>query len=88
VAITASEARRTLFALIQQVNDDAQAVEIISRNGTAHLVPDQECRSLLELAHLVRSPANAVRFFTSLEQARHGEVEPHELLTDDQERSA
>jgi antitoxin YefM len=88
MAITASEARRNLFGLIEQVNDDAQAVEILSRKGTAFLVPEQEYRSLTELAHLVRSPANAARLFSSLEAARHGDVEAHDLDLDDGERSA
>jgi antitoxin YefM len=88
VAITASDARRNLFRLIEQVNDDAQAVEILSRKGTAFLVPEQEYRSLMELAHLVRSPANAARLFASLEEARHGQVEAHALDREDGERSA
>jgi antitoxin YefM len=83
MAITASEARRRLFGLLQQVNDDAQSVEIISKNGTAHLVPDQEYRSLRELAHLCSSERNALRLFRSIAQAREGSVVRHELLTDD-----
>jgi antitoxin YefM len=87
MAITASEARRRLFELIEQVNDDADSVEIVSRKGVAHLVPDQEYRSLLELAHLCRSPQNAVRFFSSLVEAREGNVEHHDLI-DAREASA
>ena len=33
MAITASEARKNLFPLIQQVNDDRAPVEITSKNG-------------------------------------------------------
>lgn len=88
MAITASEARRNLFGLIEQVNDDAQAVEILSRKGTAFLVPEQEYRSLAELAHLVRSPTNAARLFASLQEARDGVVQQHELDLEDGERSA
>ena len=88
MAITASEARRHLFGLIEQVNDDAQAVEILSRKGTAFLVPEQEYRSLRELAHLVHSPANAARLFSSLLEARAGAVEAHELDPDDRQQSA
>ena len=35
MSITASEARRTLFPLIEQVNDDRTAVEITSKRGNA-----------------------------------------------------
>ena len=31
--ISASEARRTLFSLIERVNEDRDAVEIVSRKG-------------------------------------------------------
>lgn len=31
MSLSASEARKTLFQLIEQVNDDRQAVEIVSR---------------------------------------------------------
>ena len=34
-AITATEARKSLFGLIQQVNDDHTAVEVVSRHGNA-----------------------------------------------------
>lgn len=83
MAITASEARRRLFELIELVNDDAESVEIVSRKGIAHLVPDQEYRSLRELAHLVRSPANALQLFQGLMEARDGLGQPHELLPAD-----
>lgn len=84
MAITASEARRRLFELIEKVNDDADSIEIISRKGTAYLVPDQEYRSLRELAHLCRTPANAIRFFSSLQEAREGLAEEHELIDADE----
>ncbi len=44
--------------------------------------------SLVELAHLVRSPANAARLFTSLQEARQGAVQHHEFDLEDGERSA
>lgn len=37
--------------------------------------------ALEEIAYLLRAPANARRLLKSLEQARRGEVEPHELST-------
>ena len=82
MAITASEARAKLFPLIEQVNDDQQAVEIVSKKGTAFLVPEDEYRSLRETAYLLQSPANAERLRRSLLDAKAGHVEARELLDD------
>jgi len=61
MAITASEARRGLFPLIQQVNDDATPVEITSKAGSAVLMSLTEYEALQETAYLLRSPVNAQR---------------------------
>jgi len=61
MAITASEARRNLFPLIQQVNDDRAPVEITSKNGRAVLISADEWEAWQETAYLFRSPANARR---------------------------
>ena len=37
MAMSASEARKRLFPLIEQVNDDQEPVEIVSKAGTAYL---------------------------------------------------
>lgn len=79
MAVTASEARARFFPLLQQVNDDQTAVEIISRRGDAYLVSRAEYESLQETAHLLRSPANARRLLEGLDQARQGRVTEHEL---------
>jgi antitoxin YefM len=82
MAISASEARRNLFPLIEQVNSDRQPVEIQSKAGSAILVAADEWRALEETAHLLRSPANVRRLLASLEQARRGEVAEHPLDRD------
>lgn len=79
MAITASEARKNLFPLIEQVNDDRTPVEINSRRGDAVLISRDEYEALQETAHLLRTPANARRLLESLLQARSGEREEHEL---------
>lgn len=61
MAITASEARKNLFALIEQVNDDRSAIEITSKRGRAVLVAAEEWEAWQETAYLFRSPANARR---------------------------
>lgn len=81
MAITASEARKNLFPLIEQVNDDRIPVEITSRRGDAVLMSRADYEALEETAHLLRSPANARRLLESLQQAASGERQPRTLLT-------
>lgn len=73
MAITASEARKNLFPLIEQVNDDHTAVEITSKRGSAVLMSRADYDALQETAYLLRAPANARRLLESLEQARTGQ---------------
>jgi antitoxin YefM len=80
MSITASEARQRLFPLIEEVNDDQVAVEIVSKKGTAFLVSADEYRSLKETVYLLQSPANAQRLRESLAEAAAGRAEPHELI--------
>ena len=79
MAITASEARKHLFPLLAQVNDDHTAIEITSKHGDAVLISVEDYRALEETAYLLRSPANARRLLDSLDQAREGTVEEHPL---------
>jgi antitoxin YefM len=79
MAITASEARKNLFPLLAQVNNDRAPVEIMSRHGDAVLISREEYLALEETAHLLRSPANARRLLDSLAQADRGEREEHPL---------
>ena len=58
MAITASEARKNLFPLIEQVNDDRTPVEITSRRGDAVLIGIDDYRALEATAHLLRSRAH------------------------------
>ena len=80
MAVTAGEARRRLVPLIEEVNDDQQAVEIVSKKGTAYLVPADEYRSLRETTYLLSSPANAEWLRRSIAEARDGQVQERELL--------
>ena len=79
MAITASEARKNLFPLIEQVNDDRAPVEITSKRGDAVLMSRADYDALEETAHLLRSPANARRLLESLAQAQRSEREEHQL---------
>ncbi|MGP3935918.1 type II toxin-antitoxin system Phd/YefM family antitoxin [Nonomuraea sp. KM88] len=86
MSITASEARRRLFPLIEEVNNDRSAVEIVSKSGNAYLVAAEEYEALQETAYLLRSPANARRLMESYHEAVTGRHEPHELLDDEATR--
>jgi antitoxin YefM len=77
LAITATEARKRLFPLIKQVNDDRTPVEIISNHGRAYLVAADDYESMEETDYLLRSPANAARLMAAAEEVRHG----HTLMT-------
>jgi antitoxin YefM len=79
VSITASEARKNLFPLIERVNDDRQPIEITSKHGDAVLLSRADYDALTETASLLRVPANARRLLESLAQARAGERQVHDL---------
>jgi antitoxin YefM len=69
MSITASEARKALFPLIKQVNDDHEAIEIVSKHGNAVLVSSEDYAALREGSYLLRSPANARRLLKAYENA-------------------
>ena len=72
MAITASEARKRLFPLIEQVNNDRVPVEITSKNGDAVLVAAADWAAWQETAYLFRSPANARRLLDAAEALDQG----------------
>ena len=82
-AIAATEARRTIFNLIEQVNGNREAVEITSKHGSAILMSLEEYESLQETAYLLRSPANAKRLLASLAQAKKGKAKARKLASCD-----
>ncbi len=79
-AITATDARKGLFGLIQQVNDDHTAVEVVSRHGNAVIMSKDDYDAMIETAYLLRTPANAERLLEAIERVRRGEFEQHDLL--------
>lgn len=80
MAITATEARKNLFPLLEQVNNDHTPVEILSKRGDAVLVSREDYDSLVETAQLLREPANAAWLLESIRQADAGELIEHPLL--------
>ncbi len=65
--------------LIEKINDDRTPIEITSRRGDAVLLSRADYDALEETAHLLRVPANAKRLIESLQQARTGQREQHDL---------
>jgi len=82
MAITASEARRSLFPLIEQVNNDRAPVEITSKRGDAVLMSAAEFSAWQETAHLFSSPANARRLLDAVDAVERGEAHVRELDLD------
>jgi len=78
-AISATEARKALFGLIRQVNDDHTAVEVVSKHGNAVIISKADYDAMAETTYLLRNPANAERLLASIERARRGEFEHHDV---------
>lgn len=80
-----SKARAELASLLDRVNDDAAAVEIVRRDKpSAVLIGKDEYESLMETIHLLSSPANAERLFRAkdeLTQGRYEIVDADKLLS-------
>ncbi len=79
-AISASEARRNLFGLIERVNADHVPVEVVSKHGNAVLIAKDDYDAMVETAYLLRNAKGAQRLLASLERAQRGEFAAHELL--------
>ena len=70
---TCTQARARLASLCKDVTDDSDYV-IITRRGQEDvaLISASELSSLIETAHLLRSPRNAERLATALNRAKAG----------------
>lgn len=79
MSVTASEARKRLFPLIEEVNDDRAPVEITSKRGNAVLMSADDYAAWQETAYLFRSPANARRLLDAMEAVDRGEGTEREL---------
>jgi antitoxin YefM len=71
--VTYTEARERLASLWDEVVSTREAV-VIKRRGHPDIamLPADELSSLMETAHLLRSPANARRLLGALKRARAG----------------
>jgi len=80
VETTYTALRERLASILNQVAND-QEVVIVRRRGAKDvaLVPADELASLMETAHLLRSPKNAQRLLTALRRASHGRGRPQSV---------
>lgn len=78
--ISYSHARANLARLLDSVTEDREVVIIRRRNSEdAALIAASELTSLMETAYLLRSPANAERLLTALNDALKGDGQPMTL---------
>lgn len=71
--MTTSAARKDLFGLIAQVNDDVDTVTITSKNGNAVLVSEGEWEAIKETLFVASQPGNA-HVPAALERLRRGDM--------------
>ena len=80
IQTTYTQARAQLASLLDQVTKDREVV-IIQRRGSEDvaMITADELSGILETAHLLRSPKNAKRLLTALDQARKGTGSPQTI---------
>ena len=77
IETTYSQAREQLKSLMDRTVDDREIVVVRRRTGGAvAMIAADELESLMETAHLLRSPANAERLLSALARARLAEGSP------------
>ena len=77
--ITASDARRCLFPLLGQINDDHSVVTITSKAGNGVLISEADYETWLTTMHLFSTPSNARRLVEAIDRSENGNFEAHEL---------
>lgn len=80
IRTTYTQARARLAALLDEVTNDRE-IAIIRRRGAddVALIAADELTSLIETAHLLRSPANAERLLAALARVPRREVAPQSI---------
>ena len=77
VETTYTGLRERLASVLKQVADDHEVVIVRRRRAKdVALVPAEELASLMETAHLLRSPKNARRLLAALRRAEGGTARP------------
>ena len=77
---TYTQARANLAKLLDEVSLNKEVVIINRKNAeNVALVSESELSSILETAHLLRSPKNAQRLLTALLKVQEGKEAPQTL---------
>ena len=81
--ISYSHTRQRLAEVMDRVNDDHAPILITRQNGRAVVMMSlDDYNALEETAYLLRSPKNAKRLMTSVEQLRSKGGKAHKLIAD------
>ena len=72
--MSASEARKNLFRLLGQVNEDHDVVRITSKAGNAVLISEDDYEAWQTAHHLFATPANARRLLGSIQEWHTGSL--------------
>jgi antitoxin YefM len=80
VETTYTQLREKLAAVLDRVVEEQEVVIVRrKRGGDVALVPADELASIMETAHLLRSPRNASRLLRALRRAEKGAGKPEPL---------
>ena len=80
VETTYTSLRERLASVLRQVADDHEVVIVRRRRAKdVALVPAEELASLMETAHLLRSPKNARRLLAALRRAERRTARPESV---------
>jgi len=80
IETTYTSLRQRLASVLNQVAEDQEVVIVRRRGGKdVALLPAGELASLMETAHLLRSPKNARRLLKALRRASRGKGTPEPL---------
>ena len=75
-----TEARKSLFQLLEKVAEEKEVFIINRRNGeNVALIAESDLRSLVETVYLLRSPSNARHLFSAIEESTTGKIKPESM---------
>jgi len=81
ISLTYTQARANLAKLLDEVSLNNEVVIINRKNAeNVALVSESELSSILETAHLLRSPKNAQRLLTALLKVKEKKETPQTLM--------
>jgi len=77
---TTTRLRANLTDMLNRVTDEREVIIVRRRDARdVALIPAEELASLMETAHLLRSPKNAKRLLGALHRAARGQGKPGSL---------